>query len=551
MLLNGWIRYFDRTYQQIKQRALTDLGALVPEITDHTDSNPWVKMLSIFGGLIEMLGYYVDNMAREAHLATVQLYWSAIKIARSFDYRVHANLAATADVTFKLDNPATAPVVIPVGTLVTTEDGIKVYTVVSGTIDRGEEEITLGVSQYETVTGYAAGMSTGLADQVVLLPTDLVDGSAQVKVGVVVWTPNFTLGYSIGTDKDYVQSVNESKVPYIQFGDGVNGQIPTGGDSITVEYKKTLGLAGNVGALTINTIVDTIVVPSPLQISCFNRQRAVGGQGVETLAQLKSRIPKSIRTLRRAVTPKDFEHIAEMYSGVAKAGVDYNCGKFVDVYISPVGGGIASSVLIADVLAWFDDKKIITTKVNVDAAGEVHMIYVIDLQVKSGYSRAATKALVSQNSLAFHAVAKQAVKGSVQLSDIYEVIEGTTGVDYSNIAVMRPEPYARPINPTVNVLNWTRTLKQSSTTAIKWAISFTSPTDYDVVRDGVYVASFAVGTLVASLAEVEFTVTAGTYAANDNYEFWTYPYYGTLKLEEPSIPISAIGDITINANGGV
>lgn len=33
----------------------------VPEITDHTESNLFVKIISIWAALVELLHYYIDN----------------------------------------------------------------------------------------------------------------------------------------------------------------------------------------------------------------------------------------------------------------------------------------------------------------------------------------------------------------------------------------------------------------------------------------------------------------------------------------------------------
>ena len=122
---NKWIRYIDRTYQQIKDRVLTDMQVLVPEITDHTESNPYVNMLSIWAGIAEMLGYYIDNAAREAHLSQARLYWSGVKIANAYDYRIHSHLASSADLTFRLNKMAVSDIQIPANTEVQNEAGVR------------------------------------------------------------------------------------------------------------------------------------------------------------------------------------------------------------------------------------------------------------------------------------------------------------------------------------------------------------------------------------------------------------------------------------------
>lgn len=549
---NSWIRYFDRTYQQIKSRILTDLAVIVPEITDHTESNPWVKMLSIFSAIIEMLGYYVDNAAREAHLATCRLYWTAVKIARYFDYRVHAVVPASADITFVLNNPAPSIVTIPAGTIITTSAGFPFFvTQANATIAVGEETVTVAAIQYEDIVGMFLGTTTGIPDEVIILPADLADSSATVYVNGIIWTGQFTLGYSIPSDQHYVQTVTENGEPCLIFGDDVNGAIPAAGANIDIDYRSTMGAEGNVPALAINTIVTPVTVPSGFTLRCENRERASGGQGIETLDQLKSRIPKSLRTLRRCVTEKDYTDVTEMYSGVAKAGVKFECGKLVEIYVYPVGGGIASGALLTAVNTWLDDKKMITTKLFIQAAGEIHLELVVDINVLANYPNLTTAQAVKDALVAFMAAGKQKVKGQVQLSDLYQVIEETTGVANSNISLMRPVPYARPLTPTVNTLNWTRVLKVGSTSTMRWSITMVSGTQYDLIQNGSYVGTFTIGVLVNSFAEIDFTVLAGTYSVGDSFEFWTYPYYGTLTLVEPSVPISLSSDITVNATGGI
>ena len=53
---------------------------------------------------------------------------------------------------------------------------------------------------------------------------------------------------------------------------------------------------------------------------------------------LKQHIPLSIKTLGVAITREDYEAIAQLVPGVDKSYVDYQCGKFVTVYITPDGG---------------------------------------------------------------------------------------------------------------------------------------------------------------------------------------------------------------------
>lgn len=547
---NPWTGYITRTYEQIKNAVLAKLPTFAPEITDHTDSNPLVRMLSVWAGIAEMLGYYIDTAAREAHLPTARLYKSAVKIAKMYDYRIGANSPASVDVTFTLDIASvSSATTIPQGTHVQTADGIDFYTVSELIIPIGQTQGTVAAKQYTQLTGQILGASSGGANQTFDVGTDVVHGSISITVDLDSWSEQPTLAYSFGTDKHYIQQVDENKSVYIEFGDDISGAIPTASSDIVAAYQTTLGAGGNVGVGTVTTIIDSITLPGDVNtISVSNSLAASGGSGVETLEELKVSIPKAVRTRLRAVTTQDYIDVTELYPGVARAGVDFDCGKTVDVYIVPDGGGIASGSLISDVGNWLDDKRMITTTVRVLPAGEVTMIFEINLVVLAQYTQTTVVNAVKQALEDFLSLDNQTLGGKVALGDIYEVVEGVEGVKNSEVVVMKSEPYARAIDGSPT-LNWTVALNSASDAIVKWDIVFTSASQFQLKKDGSYVGTFNTGVLV-SRTEVNFTIV-GTYALGNKYVFYTYPYFGTIDLAEPSLPVTTTGDVTINATGGI
>ena len=52
---NKWVGYLDRTYQQIKSSVLSKLSIYLPEMTDHTESNPFIIEVDVWAGLTEHL----------------------------------------------------------------------------------------------------------------------------------------------------------------------------------------------------------------------------------------------------------------------------------------------------------------------------------------------------------------------------------------------------------------------------------------------------------------------------------------------------------------
>lgn len=549
-LQNTFVRYFDRTYQQIKAQVITDLSILAPEITDNNESNPLIKAIGIWSGIAEMLGYYIDNAAREAFLDSCRRYESAVKIARLLDYKILGATAASADITFTLNTVATSIVTIPVGTIITTTDNVQFITSIIGTIAIGQLKAVIPSVQYVANTNISLGISNGTANQVFIIADNVVNDSPIIKINNIAWNPVSTFAYSLPTDQDYLITVDENQNVVVKFGDGQSGKIPANGLSIITDYKETQQTLGNVDINTINIIVTSITLPVGITISATNLNRAAGGSGVEDLQSLKKRIPLYLSTLRRAVTGQDYIDIAEQAAGVAKAGYTFNCGKTVDVYIVPTGGGIASGALIASVLAWFDDKRMITTKVRVFSAGEVHVLLGFNLHIRPQYTASTVVANVMTNLINFLSYANQKIAGAVRLADIYEVIERTEGVDFSELNQMTSRPYARPLDAITPQLAWNRFTQLTSIGTNRFKITMISTTQFQLTKNTAFIGTYTIGSTV-TLPELIFTVNAGSYILGNQWEFLTYDYFGSIILAEPSLPIAISSDITINPIGGL
>ena len=115
--------------------------------------------------------------------------------------------------------------------------------------------------------------------------------------------PHFTLDRTTGS---------------ITFGDGQTGRIPVANPAnpnaniVARLYRFGGGKPGNVGAGSINAL-QTFVNGVD---SVANLQPTVGGSDEETLSHAKLRAPQQLKSKNRAVTPEDFEFIAEQTPGV-------------------------------------------------------------------------------------------------------------------------------------------------------------------------------------------------------------------------------------------
>lgn len=547
----GWLGYFDRTYDQIKTNVLTKFQGLVPEITDHTETNPWVKGISIWSAIAEMLGYYIDSRARELFLTSAKKYSSAVKIAKQYDYRVQGATPAAVTLRFSSNVPASGTINIPVGTKVKTETDVIFTTTTAGVINSGQTFCDVEAMQWEIVPNVALGNSNGQPDQEFILEEDVADGSIALTVSAVAYAEQETLAFSIGTSEHFIAGLNEDTKMVVQFGDGINGKIPPSGQAIVATYYVTQGEAGRVGAGKINQIISAITVPGSEVMSVNNSGNATGGSNFEDLTKLQKRIPLSIRTKYRAVTRQDFIDLAELVAGVERAGVEFDCevDAFVKVYLAPEGGGVASNSLITAVQNYLDERKIITTKVQTQSAGVAEFLITVEAVALPGFSNTNVTNDIQQALLDFFDPVNQDVEGHLTLGDLYQVIEGVRGVRYSQITLLVVIPFARNIITPTNVLNWDREVKPASVSTLKWLIRFTTNAQFELFKETDFEGVFLVDNLVV-MDEIEFTIN-GTHEPGDQYVFYTYAYNQSVFLAEPSIPSTSIGNMTVTVTGGV
>ena len=124
-MANKWTNPKRRSFQEIRQDLVAKLTSITDSngnqlITDVSEGNILIIILSLFAGIAEMLHFYIDNMARESFISTARRYDSVAAIGDLVDYKPRAANAATVDVvlTRQLDGAQTqVNKVIPHGTI--------------------------------------------------------------------------------------------------------------------------------------------------------------------------------------------------------------------------------------------------------------------------------------------------------------------------------------------------------------------------------------------------------------------------------------------------
>lgn len=552
---NSWVGYLTRSYIDIKKSIIKRLSTYTPEITDFSEGNPLVILVSIFAGIAEMLGYYIDNQARESFIITARKYASVRLHAQGLDYHVRAAYPATADILFKTVNnsgvplPLAAPYTINQGDEVIAGNGLRYVIQKSGTIGVGEYFITLPVSQYIERTSVNLGTTTGAANQSVSLGKKYADRSAQVTINSIAWALKDTLGLSGPTDKHFIVDVDSTGNAFIIFGDGTNGAIPPSPFSILVDFRETEAENGNQSEDTITNLGFTATIPGG-KLICTNPNPATAGSPYDTLETIRMRAPISIRTLDRAVSYYDYEEVPLLVAGVAKSKVHFCCGKKIQIYVAPTGGGIAASGLLSDVKDYMDDgRKIITTFIQTLAAGEGLIYLEITSKTKFSIKPTLAQSDIRAALLEAYSFDNQKINGKIRMSDIYAKVDNLAKVDYLHIDTLMVMPYARP-RASAPQLTWTRKVLIDCKQKTKFTLIYRSATtDFIVVRDG---RSDGIADLGVSYTDTKNTVTfkiTGTYTNGDKWDFYCYPINQDIELDDYSVPVLLDSNLITITNG--
>lgn len=507
-ITNKWLNPYQRSYQQIKAKLVESLmGLKDPQgqklITDYSEGNILIIILSLFAAIAEVLHYYVDNMARETFLSTARRYDSVVKHGALVDYHARAAIAATVDVILSRSitgNSIGAKLTIPHGTLFTDSSGNSWLSARDVIWYSNVTTCKVPIIQHERYTASALNnMVIPTGDRVILnlgtLPNGKYyeQGSMSLQIGGETWVLVDTFAKSKPTDKHFMVSVDEALNPYIMFGDGTFGKKPAAGAKITnVVFYLTNGTQGNVKSNTI-TSVPSVISSSITDATVSNAYDAGGGSNYENFTMLKEHIPLSVKTLGVAITKEDFESLAMLVDGVNKAKADYECGRKLTIYISPDGGAVASSELINRVYNLLSQRAPMTTWLKVKSAGKVQIILEMDVTGKKSYKTAEIQTQILTALYNAYSPEQAQIGGSVRVSDIYALIDNLSTVDYLHLTKFYIKPWPTTIygNKELNLGQFKLNKAKGSMT---YYITFNSSTTFTVrsVSNG-YVTTGSVG----------------------------------------------------------
>lgn len=546
-ILNPWLNPFQRSYQQIKDKLIEGIKLKLPEMTDFSEGNIFIILITMFASIAEVLHYYIDNMARETFFSTARRYSSLVKHAKLVDYHIKCGIPSMVDIILskKDGSPISSSIEIPVNTKFIGSNGYPYISTKTVIWQKDTYGVSIPVAQKEFRNGEnGEGISFGnITSQDILIQLgDLgsglyyVEGSMTLYVtenGIkTTWALVDTFAYSKPDSKHYKVELDDSQKPYIMFGDGTFGMKPPINSTIVGNYYVTYGNAGDTSSNTITSIPENIssIVG---EVVATNPYPSVGGTNYEDFDMLKDHIPLSIKTLGVAITKQDYEDITKLTPGVDKAYVDYICGKYINIYITPDGGGVAPTSLIDSALIEVLKRKVITTNVKVLPTGISEIYISANLTGKKSFKAGDINDQVTNALLQAYNYNTSDIGRPVRLSDLYALMDNLSMVDFLSITNLYIKPWANKLGNTSPNLNMTYFNAEQITKKKTYILSYyNTPSPYIKItskENGVDITNISLGTLSkVSDVDAQFSIRVsnpltGAYSDGNSWSITVLP----------------------------
>lgn len=462
-LTNPWIRSYQRSYQSIKAQLLEDLANIKDDngnqlITDLSDGNILVIILSMFAAIAETLHFYIDNAAQESFLSTARKYDSVVKLGRLVDYHPKAATAARVDVRLNRNSSATGDVVtIPKGTEFKDTAGNTWLSTRPVTLGAYVDHVNIPLIQHsfynlDKLEGLSLSIDTADDTKSVLsimislgsIEGGLYEhGTLQLEIDGKPWVEVTSFAYSKEGDRHFMVETDDDGIPYIIFSNYVSSASI--GERITkASCYITKGSSGNVAANSI-TNVPSIISSILESATIFNMEAAGGGTNYEDIQTLKQNIPLSIRTTGVAITKQDFIDRALLVSGVREVALEYECGKKMTLYVAAANGLIAAEDILESVRNQLKPSLPISTELTVKSVGKNLMVLDIEVIGKRGFTNDNINEEVMTALMTAYAPENSSIGSSVRISDIYALVDNCKSVDYLHLNKFYVTPWPKLI----------------------------------------------------------------------------------------------------------
>lgn len=459
------IDYMARDYGSLLQSMQRLVPDKLPDWKDYASEADFGNvLLQLFAHMGDILSYYQDRIANESFLGTAQTRRSIIHHLKLIGYRLSTATPASTALTMTVPSGCDETITIVKGNAFATKSGKDIpsvrfeYTAEQPlTINCSELRIDpvqnkkyfkpIPVEEGRLIENEIIGISNGTPNQAfTLMHQGLIMRSlgigTQINKDIILltqlgstideWTLQESLAFSREGQQDYTIQMDDQDRATVIFGDGAFGAIPQNEAEIRVTYRVGGGLKGNVTANSIQTLVDAPQL-ALIGAKITNEKPATGGSDRESIAHAVMHAPGVFRSLKRSVTADDYRALALDFNGVGKVRAEATNWNTVTLFVAPEGGGPVSDILKANLLGYFEDKRPLSTLIEIEDADYVKIYITADIGVESYYDPENIKEKVYStvsNLLAFENVK---FNDRIYLSKFYDKIMDIDGVQYVTI----------------------------------------------------------------------------------------------------------------------
>jgi hypothetical protein len=152
----------------------------------------------------------------------------------------------------------------------------------------------------------------------------------------------------------------------------------------------------------------------------------------ESISEASRRGPQLYRAMHRAVTAQDYEAFARQF-GVSKVYARPAGWNQIEMFVAPAGGGVPSDTLKYDLRLHFEDKRMLTSSVEIEGPRYVDVFIEGDLEVEPYYSKEQVRENVESAVRQWLAFDQVDFGMPLYISKVYEAIEAVPGVRGINI----------------------------------------------------------------------------------------------------------------------
>lgn len=465
------VDYTSRDYTAIRNDLVDLIPQLAPNWTSRDAADFGMVMVDMFAYMGDLMSYYIDRAANEGFLATASQRSSIIHLARMLGYTPNGIAAATTTLSFS--NPTASPVTIPAATQVSTS--LVVNGLVSQIIFETDAAVTVpaksgGVNGTATITATEGSTisseSLGVSNanpyqEFKLANTGVIQGSASVIVAGVLYSYMSTLIDSSGFDAVFTTATDGDGNTYIQFGDGINGRIPPGGQTIVASYRVGAGKLGNLPIGSLTQFVGSYAV------TVTNSVAASGGSDEESTDSVRYNAPQSLRSLTRAISLRDYAYLAIQVTGVSRAIADASSSTSVILYITPSGdpgvtlsGGVPTTTpssiftsTASSVISYFFDKTLPNVTITVTPPTYVGIDLEVSVNVLPQYKQSEVQSQVLNALRELISINNSSFADVVAPQYILSAVSSAIGVDYATVNYLRKTASLQ----SATISSWSRT----------------------------------------------------------------------------------------------